>query len=117
MSVCGLWLNHPARKSNRSCTVLVPFWLKSALQQGVVLLPAALHAEPVAVKRVLAPLHADWASTAHVAPEQQAPPGGSGQGLGVQTVPTPWKVLPDPQLAWLEVEQAPVVLTQQAPTV
>jgi hypothetical protein len=48
-------------------------WLKSALQQGVVLFPGALQDVPVPEKEVLAPVQLADEATAHVEPRQQAP--------------------------------------------
>src|SRR5437763_1942765 len=42
MSACCVLPNHAARKSKRSWMVRAPLWLKSALQQGWLLLPAGL---------------------------------------------------------------------------
>ena len=76
-----------------SCTVIPPWWLKSALQQGVLKLPAVLQLVVEGTKSVCAPVQADARTLAWQAePLQQVP--GAEQVEPPQTVPPPWKIPP-----------------------
>lgn len=86
--------NHAARKAKMSGTATVPFWSKSARQQGSVLLPCALHAEPAPWKLVLLPVHEAASVTIQMPPEQHAPVWATPQGLGSQMVNGPCQVVP-----------------------
>ena len=77
----GLAANQAFRKSKMSCGEIVPEPLKSAWQQGVVWLPAELHAAAFAANRAPIP-DAGGTQTVcamlveHVDPRQQTPDGG-----------------------------------------
>src|SRR6187399_2172908 len=97
-----------------SCTLIPLTLLKSARQHGVVLLEGALHWAWLGTNRVLLPVHAPLvATTAHVAPRQQAPVV-IGQGEGTQDVPSPRKVLGPTHAVRVVVVHAPLA-AQHAP--
>ena len=68
-----------------SSTVIVPLWLKSALQQGIAVLPAALQTVFRPTKCEYGPVQDAAPRISHVTPRQHAPVGcGHAFGLHVE---------------------------------
>lgn len=93
--------------------MIPPVLLKSARQQGVVRLPAALHAVCIGTKRVFEPVHAAGSVTPHVTPRQHAPVV-IGHGLGKHPTPSPRNVFGDVHSARVVTEHVPAGV-QHAP--
>ena len=114
----GLAANQAFRKSKMSCGEIVPEPLKSAWQQGVVWLPAELHAAAFAANRAPIPVAGGVQSVCamlveHVDPRQQTPDGGQVL-LGAHAVFGPRQV-PLNRVHRFRFSAAQLVVLQHAP--
>jgi len=89
--------------------VTEPFWLKSALQQGVVVLPGRLQAVARPAKRLPVPVQLWGGVIVHEEPQQQAP---RQMVLGVQTAPGIGKPPCAAQVAVGSMRQTPLGVQQ-----